>query len=431
MVNMAGQIRRVKNFARENPITARFALDGLLTGSALSLASSNHNLFMKRLGADDYQLSLVLFLPQMFNLLVLIPGGLLTDSLRNRRRMVTVTLVVSAFGYLLGSLSPFTAAYSIPFFLGSISLASGATALYNIAWQSSFPGLVDTDSRNRVLTWRTHAYVFISMVMPLLAGAVLACIRTVNGKIIGHQGFFLCTTLLFLLNAYNFHRFQTVPAAGAQADGPKHISLSELTKAGKSLLRNRPFLLFAGAALFFHMTWHVDWTLYFIGQVSYLHMNEFLLGLAVVGSSVAQLLTLKLWSRMNERFGVVLPFTIGILGLSLCPLYVIAAVSMPHGIGPYFFLVFHTAVHASAGIITLNLFQCLLKTTDETYRGFSMSVFACLICLSNAVMPVLGVALYHTLGGNLTGFRFTYGIVFVLRIAAAGLWLLHWREQSH
>jgi MFS family permease len=67
---------------------------------------------------------------------------------------------------------------------------------------------------------------------------------------------------------------------------------------------------------------------------------------------------------------------------------------------------------------------------DNENVSFTMSVFASLICLSNAIMPVIGVALYHSLGGNLNGFRYTFGIIFVLRIVAALIWLLRWRILS-
>jgi MFS family permease len=156
-------------------------------------------------------------------------------------------------------------------------------------------------------------------------------------------------------------------------------------------------------------------------------MNEFQLGLVVAGQTSAQFLTVRFWSRKNERHGVVLPVTFGILGLSLCPLFMITAVSLPPAIGLYAFLIFHAASSLTLTTITLNMFQCLLQVADDEYRSFSISVFTCLTCFSNAIMPIAGVALYRALGGNISGMRYTYCIVFVLRIIAAGLWLLRWR----
>jgi MFS family permease len=213
---------------------------------------------------------------------------------------------------------------------------------------------------------------------------------------------------------------------------PKSISFYEIKKAMRSLLHNKQYLMFTGTAIFFYMTWHFDWTLYFIGQVNYLKMNEFLVGLTALGATAAQFLTMRFWSRRNEKHGVVLPVTFGILGLSLCPVAMITAVSMPSSIAPYAFLIFHFAASLPLATVTLNMLQCLLQVADEEYRSFSISIFTCLVCLSNAVMPVAGIALYHALGDDLNGLRYTFAIIFVLRIIAACFWLLrrHKTQES-
>jgi len=389
------------------------------------MAASNVNLLAIRLGADDFQLSLIQFLPQMCTLMVLIPGGLFMDSLRNKKRIVIITLAAIMLGYLLCSVSPFAASLSIPFFLVSLSLAGSAMALYNIAWQSFFPNVIEQRMRNMVLTLRTRVTLLMTMLMPVLVGLVLTRIGAVNLKILAHQSFFFISVLLFLLTAFNFRKFRT-----SRPVTPKQVSLTEINEAFKKLLHNKPFLLFAGTILFFHMTWHFDWTLYFIGQVNYLQMNEFQVGLVPVGAAVVQLLTLRFWSRKNEQHGVVLPFTFGIIGLSLCPVSMIIAVSLPSSIGAHLFIIMHMIAHIPFCVITLNLFQCILQVTDNENVSFSMSVIACLICLSNAIMPVLGVALYHSLGGSIDGFRYTFVIIFALRIVATLLWILRWRYQS-
>jgi len=427
---------RVRKFADSDPVAARYAMDGLLAALAVNIASNNNNLFALRLGAGDYQLSLVQFLPQLFTLLILIPGGLFAGSLRNKRRIITGALISGAIGYLLCALSPFfrltslqtelNPAYSIYFFLVFLALAAGSLAMYNISWQSFFPEVVDLKDRNRVLTMRSHMDVFISIPLPLLVGTILLHTAAGRGKITVHQCFYFFSALFLILTAINYRRIKAVrPAA------PKRISFFETKKAVKSLLNNRQYLLFIAAALFFYMTWHFDWTLYFIGEVSYLKMNEFQIGLATLGSTTAQFLTMRFWSRVNEKHGVALPVTSGILGLSLCPIVMIISTSLPVSVGPNVFLLLHAIVNLPLATVTLNMLQCLLQVTDEEYRSFSISVYTCLVCLSNAVMPVAGIALYRALGGGRNGLKLTFAIIFVLRIVAAGIWLLRWRRQKN
>jgi len=427
-----------KKFADSNPIAMRYAMDGLLAALAVNIASNNNNLFALRLGADDYQLSLVQFLPQIFTMLILIPGGLFAGSLHNKRRIIIGALITGAVGYLLCALSllfrfanvesELNPAYSIYFFLVFLAFAAGAMATYNISWQSFFPEVVDLKERNRVLTMRSHMDVFISIPLPLLVGAVLLHTAAVSGKIIVHQSFYLFAALFLVLAAINYRHIIAVrPAA------PKSVSFSETKKAVKSLLHNRQYLFFIAVAVFFYMTWHFDWTLYFLGQFSYLKMNEFQIGLTTLGATTVQFLTMRFWSRINEKHGVVFPVTFGILGLSLNPIAMILSLSLPISIAPYIFLTLHAIVSLPLATTTLNMLQCLLQVADEEYHSFSISVYTCIVCLSNAVMPVAGVALYRALGGDRNGLRLAFAIIFALRIVAACLWLLRrkWQNALH
>jgi MFS family permease len=410
-------------------------MDGLLAALAVNIASNNNNLFALRLGAGDYQLSLVQFLPQIFTMIILIPGGLFAGSLQNKRRVITGALITGAIGYLLCSLSPFfrftphssefNPAYSVYFFLVFLALAAGSMATYNISWQSFFPEVVDIKERNWVLTTRSHMDVFISIPLPLLVGTILLHAASGRGKILVHQFFYVFAALFLILAAINYRGIIAVrPAA------PKRVSFSEIKKSTQSLLRNRQYLLFIAAALFFYMTWHFDWTLYFIGQVTYLKMNEFQIGLTTLGATAAQFLTMRFWSRVNEKHGVAFPVIFGILGLSLCPVVMIISTSLPVSFGRFVFLPLHAIVSLPLATTTLNMLQCLLHVANEENVSFSISVYTCLICLSNAVMPVAGIALYRALGGDRNGLRLAFAIIFVLRIAAAGFWLLRWSRRK-
>jgi len=272
---------------------------------------------------------------------------------------------------------------------------------------------------------RSHMDVFISIPLPLLVGVILLHTAAGRGKIIVHQCFYLCAALSLVLVAINYRRIKAVRHAA-----PKSVSFYEIKMSVKSILHNKQYLMFVAVALFFYMTWHFDWTLYFIGQFSYLKMNEFLIGLTTLGATTVQFLTMRFWSRINEKHGVVLPVTFGILGLSLCPIAMIISLSLPISIAPYIFLVLHAIASLPLATTTLNMLQCLLQVADEEYRSFSISVYTCLTCLSNAVMPVVGVALYRALGGDKKGLMLSFAIIFTLRIVAACLWLLRRKWQK-
>lgn len=70
------------------------------------------------------------------------------------------------------------------------------------------------------------------------------------------------------------------------------------------LLHNKKFLGYVGVALFFYATWHLDWTLYFIGEANYLKLDEAWISYVNIGTTVMQILTIGFWSRMNYKYAV-------------------------------------------------------------------------------------------------------------------------------
>ncbi|MCL1878174.1 MAG: MFS transporter [Defluviitaleaceae bacterium] len=441
-------VRNLLSFREANPITVRYGIDGILLMGAVSIAANNNNLFAQRLGADEFQLSMLQFLPQMLSLILLVPMGLMADSFANKRRMLSAALVLSGIFFAVASIAAFVPDFlpdaPVYFFIAFLACANVSIGVMNLAWQSYFPEVVPEnawdegvrESRNNVLTFRAKMTMIIQLVAPLSIGVILTSIASDGGKIAAHQMFYIMAAVLLVANAIHFRKIKALRPAE-----PKRVSLAQLKTAARRLSKNKLFIVFSLVILFFHMTWHVDWTLYFIGQRNYLEMNELLLSFTPVVGMIAQLVTLKRWSRRNAKHGVEKPLVWGMLGLAMAPVAMILGVSMPFRfLGIPVFLLLHATAMLAFSTITLNLFQCLLKVVDEEYRSFSISVYTVLITISNAVMPVAGVAMYRgfgdTIGDAQTGLVITFAIVFVARIIAAGAWTLYaryagkMREQS-
>jgi MFS family permease len=410
-------LAHARDFAAANPLAVKYGIDGLLMMGAISLAVNNHSIFALRLGAGDYHLSLIQFIPQILNMIILIPAGLFADSLINKRRMMSAALVMAAFFFILAGASAFIPVHTIYFFLGFVALANVSNAIFNLTWQAYFPEVVGEDERNRVLTFRARITMIVSIIMPLVSGGVLALVASHNGKIIVHQIFYTLVGVMLISNAIFLRKINAArPAA------PRKISRAQFGEAVKQVVKNKPFMGFVAVALFFHITWHLDWTLYFIGQANYLGMNEFLLSLTGVGATLAQLLTIGFWSKQNVRRGVEVPVTYGILGLAFCPVAMILGLSLPGWLGAPVFLFANFVAHMAFATIALSFFQCLLKVVGEEYRSLTISIYTCFIMASNAVFPVVGVALYRHLGADASALRNAFVIIFFLRIIAAALW---------
>ena len=117
-----------------NRILLLFTLEGILITLVNNLVGNNNNLFATRLGASDYELSLVTTLPQIIGMLVLIPGGILTDRMVNKRSMVIASLfLITGFYFFIGFV-PFLGSYKLAAFLILIALSMGPMTIYNVSW---------------------------------------------------------------------------------------------------------------------------------------------------------------------------------------------------------------------------------------------------------------------------------------------------------
>ncbi len=407
--------------APRNRILLLFTIEGILITLVNNIIGTNNNLFATRLNASDYELSLVTTLPQVIGMLVLIPGGILTDRMANKRGMVIGALSILALFYIGIGFVPLLGSASLGAFIILISLSTGPMTIYNVSWQAYFSDVVRIETRNKLLTYRTALTFLIGILIPLASGTLLSCAGTRGEKILIHQLYFWIGAVLLILQALVLLQIRSSRVQTSSGMGIKYLKTAFL-----ELLHNRRFLGFMGVALFFYMSWQIDWTLYFIGQVDYLEMNEAWLSYVNVGGAVAQLVTTGLWSRLNVKRGVRFTMIFVGLGLAVYPIGMITATSIPAAQGRIIFVIVHTIASLTMAIITLNVLQCLLQVLPEENKTLNISIYTVLITLSNAAMPLIGVMIYTNLGADLKALQTTFLFIFVIRLIATGLWFLRW-----
>jgi MFS family permease len=390
------------------------------------LIGFNNNLFATRLGASDYELSLVITLPQLVGMLVLIPGGILTDRMKNKRSMVIFSLAFLAICYVLIGFVPILGSYKLVAFLILLAISTGPMTIYTASWQAYFSDVVTMEERNNILTFRTAFTFLMGIIIPFCSGALLASAGTVGDKIKIHQIYFWIGGVLLLTQIFVLTQIKS-----KQVHAPSMISLKDLKTVFTDLLHNKRFLGFIFVALYFYVTWHFDWTLYFIGQVNYLKLNEAWLSYINIGNAVMQFVTLGFWSRMNVKHGVRFSIIFGSLGLACFPLGMIIATSVPNAQGRVLFLIMNTLSSFGMATVMLNILQCLLQVIPEKNKTLNISIYTVLVTLSNAFMPLVGVSIYTRLGANLRALQMIMWMLFVLRLIAAGLWTLRWRLMRH
>lgn len=398
-----------------------FTYEGILITLINNLVSSHNNLYATRLGAGDYELGLVTMLPQLVGMAVLIPGGILTDVLKNKRDMVITALFAVACVYIMIGFVPALGSYRLGAFLSLLALSSAPMTIYNVSWQAYFSDVVHPNGRNGILAVRSALSFLIGITISLTGGALLSSASSNTDKIRLHQIFLWSAAALLLLQIYVLKK---VP--GGTTEPSNRINLRELKDAFVDLLHNRRFLGFVGVALFFYLTWHIDWTLYFIGQTQYLGMNEAWLSYVSIGNAIIQFLTMGLWSRINSRRGVRFSIIFGNLGLAFCPLGMIISTSLQSPNAKLIFLIINTIFNITLATTSLNILQCLLQVIPEKNKTLNISIYTTLVMLSNGVMPFVGVYIYRVMGADIRALHMVFWVIFFLRLVSTGLWTLRW-----
>lgn len=395
-----------------------FAVEGALFQLFTSINGFGNNLFATELGATDLQIGLIQTVPNVAALLLLLPLGILADRLRSSRTIPLVTLLCVAAGYLVMSIVPTLGMARIPAFFCALAFTVGGPVLYNAQWNTFFGDVVAAEERNSVLTQRNRWMFALGIITPLVCGIAM------NGTV-GKMNMF---RLLFLICA-GAVAMQVVTLLGIhppvhQPAGEK-FSARELTDAVKRLAGSKAFLLFFLPVLFFHMSWQIDWSMWYIGQVQYLELTESQMTIFSGIFNIGQLFAIGILSKTVRRRGTDRTLPFAALGLMFCPLTMMICSRLPAGSRMIPFTLMVTLLNAPQCATNLCIVQILLRVAPRECRNIAVSIYTLTVTLSNCIMPYLGVKLYTAMGADYRALMLFNAIVLAGRIAALGL--LIWR----
>jgi len=396
-----------------------YVFDGLLISAINNFIGINNNLFATRLGATPFELSLVLGLPQFVGLLVLIPGALTMDRLKNRGRLLLFSVCGFTALYLALGFSPYFGDGALWVFLILLALSAAPMMLYNLSMQAFLADTIPPRRQNRTLSARQRVALVVGTLVPLLTGTLLTATPELQGKIRLHQIFVWTAAAIGAVEFFVLRRLQFGEPGPAQK--------GSLKSALRSLTRDKNLLFFLGAALFFHFSWFVDFSLYYYGQIHFLHATEVWMSTLSICAALIQFLTVGLWARLNERLGVRFVVILGPLLISLASFGMVTATGIAGNARLPVLLIFYVLHAPGAAIVILNMFQCLLEVIGAKNRAMLIAVYTAIIVAANALCPVLGMQVFLWMGGDLSAYRLVMTLIGALRLAAGGLFFFRWR----
>jgi hypothetical protein len=326
--------------------------------------------------------------------------------------------------YFLYGLTPLMGSFKMTYFFVFLGLTAGVLATYNAQWQGFFGDVTREAERNQLYSFRNRFMFMIGTAAPLVFGLMLAR-ATGSGKLTVLQIFYFINGGVALLGALVISRIHGGQRSPEQLKAMKRFSARDLVDVLKALKGDARFLSFFLCILYFHLAWHTDFSMWYIGQTVYCGLDEAQLSYVNAITSVLQLAAIGFWAWLNQKKTVHFTILFGALGQAICPLVMMFSASLPGPERPWVFLGLAAVANMTNSCIPLCLVQMLLAVVPKRNRALAISLYTMVITLSNAVMPFLGVQIYTALGADWQAFYQYNSLVSVWRFSALGLLL--WR----
>lgn len=413
----------------QNRLLLLFALEGMLLQYVTSVNGFGNNLYATNLGATDAQISLNQMIPNLVAVILMLPFGILADRMRSAKTVPMAMLLFMGCMYIGLGTVPVLGTYRMVFYFIFLALTAGLVATYNAQWQNLFAAAVSPSLQNNTHAFRSRFMFIVGTITPLLCGNAMAGFADTDGKLMVLRIFYYISAAFLFLQAFILSRLEVAPNAA----NSKRFSLSDLGEVFPSLAKNKKFLFFFGCVLIFYTGWHLDWSMWYIGETQYVGFTEAHLSYFNALCSVFQLLGLGFWAKMNVKKSIHFSIIFGFASLMLCPVAIMAAVMIGGNAGIWFFMLFGSALNFPQACIGLCVLQMLLGSIGEKNRALTISLYTMVITLSNSIMPYLGVQLYNVLGADLQAFYIFNSIALVWRVGSTGLFLWRYRlyKKNH
>lgn len=406
-----------------------FGIEGIFLQYNCSINGYGNNLYATNMGATDAQIGLIQLIPNLVAFAALLPLGILSDRLKSSKTMPLITLLVLAFAYFGLGTVPVLGENRMLYFFFFLAFTVGGIAIYNAQWQTFFGDVTPLRQRNQVYTFRNRFMFFVGIIAPVICGFLMGAKETTDEKLfILRLFFYLCgaATLLQALVIARIPGGKRTPEALEELASHR-FSARDVITAIRDVAKSRQFLLFFLPVLFLHMSWHIDWSMWYIGQTQYCGMNEASLSIYNGVFNVGQLVAIGIMANINRRKSPDFTLLLGILGLISCPLTMMLVPLLPLAARPVSFIIINTIFNAPQCAVGLCVVQLLLKVAPERNRSLVVSLYTMVITLSNSLLPYLGVKLYTALGADITALYLFNTITLVLRCFA--FLLLLWRYR--
>ena len=388
---VGARLRALKPQTAQDRNILYVALDGLTVGLAIA-AMTFLSVFVVRLGADAFWVSLITSLPALIKLVLTLP---LSRYVERRTRIVSVfawSRLIGRSSYFVIGLLPFLLDYQSA--AKAIVLLWGAAAVVGGIQQISFSlvmnGAASRDRRAVMVSTRWTVMGVAKVLVLFLAGLVLKMVAFP----LNYQLLFLSSFLASLLGFYTINRVRIADDAPSRADRERSLShpWQRLKESAREIGRNGPFVKFVLGRNIYWLGISMTAPLIPIYYIENLRASDAWISYFSTALTITSLISYAFWVRLKKRRGNRLTLLVSVLGRALFPLLV--AISTYPGV--------MLAVSAFNGVVfagmNLMFFETFMDTLPRGREARFLAVNQTLTNLTGFMAPSIGVWLLSLLG---------------------------------
>jgi MFS family permease len=270
---------------------------GLIAGGINTYLS----VFVVRLGASSFVVSLLTSLPAIIMTMLSIPAGLLVERQRKLVRLTSWGRLVARTFTLLVALLPFFVSRGLAEAAVVINaLQAVPIAFINLSWTAVIAEIIPAKRRARINGNRWALVSLVTAVVVAVYGAMLERIPFPTG----YQIVFGISFLGGLLSAYLFSLIRMPSEPLARAASAQAIALSQRLRGYlKSIAETPVFLRYLLTSFVLRFGLHLPAALYSIYWVRNLNASDAWIGWRATAGSLALIVGYLLWGRLASRKG--------------------------------------------------------------------------------------------------------------------------------
>ncbi|MGB9679962.1 MAG: MFS transporter [Thermoanaerobacteraceae bacterium] len=333
-----------------------------------------------KLGANDFEVSLLNSLPALMVVLGVIPVTILISKLKDVHKFSYIILFFARSFYFLIALVPFLHKEIQPVILvllvGIMNLPSMAVGM---CWQSFMSDLIPPEYRSKVFADRNFWTTVLGTLVVLVTGWLLDIIVFP----LSYQLIFSVAFIFGIIETYYYSRFYIVKR---NHEVKEKINFAD---AFKKMLKSKKFIHFNITSFLYFFVWMMAWPIFTVYKVNTLNANNAWMSIFTIVSSIGSIIAFYRWADLSNKKGNGFSVALSALLIGFIPIMWATAKNLY--IGAVFDFLGGIAV-GGYNMLLLNWLLELLPDSDEkmSYLG----LFTLITQIAAFIAPMFGMWLY-------------------------------------